>query len=244
MIARNKGDSGEVNLKNRKGRTLKFNLAAKSSKQPCVTFKDIDNMKTKLHLSGKKTLLMNQGLRAITNNRKIIPPNYREYLVGKSETESEYFTISPISLKVDDKEKKNENENVQKTEEVEVIHVKNLQEYVDHAISERGYSNNRTLVKILGDTGGEFFKISMSIINLDDVSEDNKSNSKKNRTTYEDDVFSNDFKDNGVNKLLLIAICTKSKEDYEMVSQVFNLLDLNITGSQLIVTGENINFIL
>ena len=161
---------------------------------------------------------MNQGLRAITNNRKIIPPNYREYLVGKSGTESEYFTISPISLKVDDKEKKNENENVQNTEEVEVIHVKNLQEYVDHAISERGYSNNRTLVKILGDTGGEFFKISMSI--------------------------SNDFKDNGVNKLLLIAICTKSKEDYEMVSQVFNLLDLNITGSQLIVTGENINFIL
>ena len=65
MIARNKGDSGEVNLKNRKGRTLKFNLAAKSSKQPCVTFKDIDNMKTKFHLSGKKTLLMKRWYQII-----------------------------------------------------------------------------------------------------------------------------------------------------------------------------------
>ena len=233
MIARNKGDNEEVSLKRKKGKNLKFDLRAKTSKQPSVSFKAIDNMKTTLKLSGKKTLLFNQGLRAITNNRKIVPPNYKQHLVERTKTESDFFTITPITLKADETEE----EDVQKS--VDVVHVRNLQEYIDHVINERNYGNNRTLVKLLGDTGGDFFKVSMSIINLDKVSEDINTNTKKSRTTYKDEPFHNDFKDNGVNKILLVATCTKTKEDYEMVSKVFNLLDLNITGSKLIVTGKN-----
>ena len=81
-------------LKRSNGRRLQFTQAAKSSKQPKkkqVSHDEIDRLKTKLKLSGKKTALLNQSLRVITNNRKIVAPNYKQHQVEKSKKEEDFF---------------------------------------------------------------------------------------------------------------------------------------------------------
>ena len=90
------------------------------------------------------------------------------------------------------------------------------------------FSDN-LLVKIIGDTGGNFFKLSLSII---DLSTPLSSQKKKG------DMFGDCFSDNGVQKLLLIAIVAKGKEDYELVKSVFDLIDFNVDGVKMIFTGD------
>ena len=90
------------------------------------------------------------------------------------------------------------------------------------------FSDN-LLVKIIGDTGGNFFKLSFTIIDLD-----NLPNGQKKKG----DMFGDLFSDNGVQKLLLIAIVAKGKEDYELVKSVFDLIDFKVDGAKMIFTGD------
>ena len=205
-----------IELKSRRGRPMKFKMASDNQEPSQVSYLAIDKLKQVLRLSGKKTLKMNQGIRMITKNKKIIPSNYKAHLASLSKKERSFLDVSKVKLN-------------SSSETKTVVHVKNLGDYIEHVKIERKLSDN-LLVKIIGDTGGNFFKLSLSIIDLDNLPSDSK---KK-----KDDMFGDYFSDNGVQKLLLIGIMAKGKEDYELVKSVFDLIDFKVPGVHMIFTGD------
>ena len=73
------------------------------------------------------------------------------------------------------------------------------------------------LLKLMGDTGGNFFKYCMQVIDMRKVLKE-----KRGRACLSDGLFSHEYNENGVNKIIILAIVAKEgvSECYDLVSKV------------------------
>ena len=81
------------------------------------------------------------------------------------------------------------------------------------------------LLKLMGDTGGNFFKYCMQIIDMRKVLKE-----KRARACLSDGLFSHEYNENGVNKIIILAIVAKEgvSECYDLVSKVLKLFNLKV----------------
>ena len=129
--------------------------------------------------------------------KKNVQSHYKSWLVRKSKDEESFFNITKVV--VNDQAK-------------EIVHVKDVQEYISHVIRCRGVDEDDCLIKIGGDTGGDYLKITMNIIDLKKLENPGSIPAGEN--------------ENGVKKLKIIAIVYKGVENYNLVKAVLDLLNL------------------
>ena len=67
----------------------------------------------------------------------------------------------------------------------EVVHTENLGDYLEHIILKRQIPQESVYIKVMGDTGGDYYKTSVSVVNLNNVS-GSASEAPKPRSTYND----------------------------------------------------------
>ena len=193
------GGDKTVTLKNRKGPSLTVSVGASSSSQkspPKVTFNTLDKLKCQLRLSDRGALSLAKSQRGIIG-KKNVQSHYKSWLVRKSKDEESFFNITKVV--VNDQAK-------------EIVHVKDVQEYISHVIRCRGVDEDDCLIKIGGDTGGDYLKITMNIIDMKKLENPGSIPAGEN--------------ENGVKKLKIIAIVYKGVENYNLVKAVLDLLNL------------------
>ena len=113
-----------IQLKSKRGRPLKLRMSAEKPERSDVSLQMINQLRQVLRLSGKKALKMNQGIRMITKNKKIIPPNFKEHLANLSKKERSFLEMSKINLSTCPEPKT-------------VVHVKDLGDFIEHVKIER-----------------------------------------------------------------------------------------------------------
>ena len=234
------GDSTKVVLKRKRGPSMSLDLSLQLGSRPSTrfSFEDLDCIRRKLKLQNRGVLDLSQALRHISQNRQIIPPGYKEHLIAMTREADDFLTVSKIQIK----EKNDDGAIVDKL--IDCVHVMDTQEKINHLMEVRGILPENCLVKVLGDTGGDFFKVSLSCIDLSKYG--NLEQQPHHRSLFSEELFADANSDNGVNRLQLIGICQKSKEDYDLVSQVLKLLKLENITVRWIATGDQkyINIIL
>ena len=216
-------------LKNIRGRRMTIHTGQRSH-QPMVkrlNFKDLDEMRKRLQLSDRGALLYLRKHRTLVG-RKSVQPHAAKYMAECARQETSFLKITPIKLA---------SEANSELEHKQVVHVENIGDYVEHVVIRRGIPREDVLVKFLGDTGGQFFKTSVSVIDLRNVASEAASGQQtKARSTYTDPA--GDYKDTSVEKLLITGMCAKAKEDYELVKKVIDLQGLDTLGYQQVHGGD------
>ena len=227
-----------VSLKRKRGPALSLNLGTVPKKQK-MSFEDMDKFQSALDLPDRGSLKLAKGLRVLHKDRKLLPSGYDKYLVQKSNIEEEYLEVSKVTLKRESKVKTEDGFKTHVEDEViEVAHVAELPKFVGHINEVRdNKETDEILVKILGDTGGNFFKLCMSVINLTRLRAI-IAKMKEGRSSFSDGLFPEESNENGIDQLLVIAIAHKTKEDYPLVSAVFQLLDFNLPGCRIVFGGD------
>ena len=89
----------------------------------------------------------------------------------------------------------------------------------------------------MGDTGGAFFKFCMQVIDLTKVLLEKP----KGRACLTDGLFSQEYNENGVNRILILAIVPGAniQETHDLVSKVMELMNLRILNCKKIIhTGD------
>ena len=223
------GDSSSATLKRPKGPQLTVHLGELPEKPRQLTHQDMLNFKVKYGVSNQDTKDFAHDYRTL-HGRDSVQSFVGDYLAQITDTEAEYLTLTKIKI----------NSGGELIEKVCVI-VKDLQDVIDHVKAARNIGEEICLVKILGDTGGSFFKMCLATINLDRVRE--LLAQAKARSTYADGPFLVDDNDNGINALFIIALVPKCKEDYLLVSQVIRLLKLENLREKRWVSGGDQKYI-
>ena len=230
-----------ASLHRKKGPKMQVDLTPPSKRKQSgrqLKFAEIDRFKSKLKLSGRKTMMFNQGYRVL-NGRKSIASGYKQHVTDRTNEEAQFLTQTEITLEGD----------IHKT----VIHAEHLQDYFERVKLKRGINHNNVLLKLCGDLGGDLFKLNMQVIDLNKL---DKELAKKRhlwlraRNGYKDGLFPTEFSDNSVERLFFVAAVKTAKENYELVASVFDLVDFTglkgfkkfgITGDQKfinIITGK------
>ena len=207
------GDSSSATLKRLKGPRMTVNLGKIPEKVRPLSHQDMLNFKRKYNASNRETLEFAHDYRTL-HGKHSVESFLGDHLVDITDTEEEFLTLTTIRIK------NGEGEFIEKV----CVIVKDLQAVIDHIKRERSIKDDVCLVKLLGDTGGNFFKICLSTIDLDKVRE--LLAKPKAPSKYADGPFLVDNNDNGINALFIIAMVPKCKEDYLLVSQVIDLLKL------------------
>ena len=225
IITNAAGDSSSATLKRPKGPRMEVNLGKLPEKTRQLTHQDLLNFKVKYGTSNQQTLDFAHDYRTL-HGRDSVESFLGDYLVKITDIEAEFLTLTTIKI----------NSGGELIEKVCVI-VKDLQTVIDHVKAARNIGEEICLVKLLGDTGGNFFKMCLACINLDRVRE--LLAQGKARSTYADGPFLVDDNDNGINALFIVALVPKCKEDYLLVSQVIRLLKLeNLREQRWVSSGD------
>ena len=228
----NNSENDPIKLSRPKGRRLRVYLHKRKRKKSSmfqVSHVDLDKLKVKLKLSKTKSKVLAQGIRHVCGSRKAVAPGYKEHLVQTSRDQEQFLTVDHIKVK---KSTKKSEEEVAK----DVVHIRDLQQYFDHIRTRRNISPADCLLKLMGDTGGNFFKYCMQVIDMTRVLKE-----KRGRACLSNGLFSNEYNDNGVNKILILAIVAKENvsECYSLVSKVLKLMNLNVQNCKRIIrTGD------
>ena len=195
-------------LKNTAGPRVVLQRGQKKAPAKKFTHSVMNQMKKTMKLSDRGTLQQARKIRAIVG-RKAVEPGLAKHLVETAQDERKFLSVTPIKLaSTSDGPPQNK----------EVIHISELGDYVDHICLKRGIPKDQTYVKVLGDTGGNFFKTSISVIDKQKIVTEKKPH--KARSTYADATGDDVYKDTSVDKILITGMCAKAKEDYELVSKV------------------------
>ena len=190
------GDFGKVVLKRKRGPSISLDLSLQNASHQSTrfSFEDLDCIRRKLKLHNRGVLDLSHALRHISQNRKIIPPGYKEHLISMTKEADEFLTISKIKIK----EKGDNGAIVEKL--IDCVHVQDAQVKVNHLMVVRDILPENCLVKVIGDTGGEFFKVSLACIDLSKYV--NLEQLPLHRSLYSDELFADSHSDNGVNMLI------------------------------------------
>ena len=123
-----------------------------------------------------------------------------------------------------DSDKKAERENGAKVDRI-VVFAEKFPELVHYLCSKRGWHVMTEIFKKVGmDGGGGFMKICLNLIRVqNELSSPAKS---KTRQTYQDGLCTNKFKDNGVRKLIILAIVQGVQETHYNMKVLFDLLGI------------------
>ena len=200
-----------VYLSQNRGLPLRVDLFAHKQYQSVqsheITHDNIDFIKNDLGLSQNKTKRLARNLRACTKNRRIIQCGLKSHLTESLHALDEYFETRCIVIG-------DESHTVTFCNDIAM-----LVEYVKKA---RQLSVDADLLfKIGTDFGGHFLKICMNIIVLN-----HQSPPVKKRMKHSDNL-SDTYKDTSVNKLIILAAAHESKESYETVKCLFDLLSIH-----------------
>ena len=223
------GDSASATIKRPKGPQLTVNLGKVPDTPRQLNHQDMLNFKVKYGLSNQDTKEFAHDYRTL-HGRNSVQSFVGDFLAKITDIEAEFLTLAKVKIN-------SGGELIEKT----CVIVKDIQTVVDHVKAARNIGDECCLVKLMGDTGGNFFKMCLATINLDRVRE--LVTQGKARSTYADGPFVVDDNDNGINALFIVALVPKVKEDYLLVSQVIRLLKLENLGEQRWVSGGDQKFI-
>ena len=104
-----------------------------------------------------------------------------------------------------------------------VVIVKDLDCFVQSMLKERGYDPATALIKIGGDGGGEFFKLTLSIIDRHSTM---NSPVKSARRTFNQGVAPEQAKDTSAKRMFLVALVPGISETYENMQLLLSNLNL------------------
>mgnify|MGYP007015550445 CR=1 FL=1 len=158
---------------------MTVNVGKVPEKPRPLSHQDMRNFKVKYGVSNQDTQLQDTSW-----VRQRIESFLGDFLVQQTDIEAGFLEITTIKIKSGGKLIK----------KVCVI-VSDLQAVIDHIKEAGGIDEEVCLVKIMGDTGGAFFKMSLSTINLDRLRR--LLAEGKARATYADGPFLVDDNDNG-----------------------------------------------
>ena len=196
-----------VGLSQEKGRPLRVELFPdKEPKSLTITHEQIEFIKNDLNLSQNRTKRLARNLRACSKKRKIIPCGLTSYLSGNLHGLDDFFETKCIDIS---------------GESHTVLFCNDIGMLVEHMKVSRSISLGADLLFKIGiDFGGHFLKICMNMIVLNDQSPPSKKRMKYNET------LSDPYKETSVNKLIILAAAYETKETYESVKELFDLLNI------------------
>ena len=218
-----------VTLMRPKGPRMTVNVGKLPEKPRPLSHQDLLNFKVKYGVSNQDTLDFAHDYRTL-HGRGSVESFLGDFLVQQTELEASFLELTTIEIN-------SGGELIQKV----CVFAKDLQALIDHIKAARNINEEVCLIKLMGDTGGKFFKMSLATINLDRLRR--LLAEGKARATYADGPFLVDNNDNGINALFIVAIVPKCKEDYKLVSQVIQLLKLQNLREQRWISGGDQKYV-
>ena len=229
VVTNEAGGSSTASLMRPKGPKMNVNVGKLPEKPPPLTHQDMMHAKVKYGFSNRDTKEFAHDYRAI-HGRDSVQSFLGDFLVQQTDIEASFLKLTTIEI----------NSGGELVQKVCVI-AKDLQALIDHIKAARNINDEVCLVKIMGDTGGHFFKMTLATINLDRLRK--LLAEGKARATYADGPFLVDDNDNGINALFIVAICPKCKEDYLLVSQIIKLLKLENLRERRWISGGDQKYV-
>ena len=229
VVSNEAGDSPSTSLMRPKGPRMTVTVGKVPEKPSPLSHQDLLHFKVKYRVSNRDTLAFAHDYRA-KHGRDSVESFLGDFLVQQTDIEASFLEITTIKI----------NSGGELIEKVCVI-VSDLQSVIDHIKEARHINEEVCLVKIMGDTGGSFFKMSLATINLDRLRR--LLAEGKARKTYADGPFIVDDNDNGINALFIVAIVPKCTEDYLLVSQVIKLLKLQNLRERRWISGGDQKYV-
>jgi hypothetical protein len=184
-----------------------------SSKQQLLSAKDFLKLQANFNLSQKTTCGIASAIRVATKKRKAVEPNLQKKLSIKIHSLDKYFSILKIDfvkIKCGDSADADEL----------VVYCKDLNGLIQYVKQER--QSSEVHLKFGIDGGGGFLKICLSI-----QSTNNNEKSGSCRQKYEEGIAAKRFKDTGVKKIFILGLAQSSQENYENVSKLWSVINVN-----------------
>ena len=214
-----------IRLKRKRGPPLVISTAPSAKKQKIVTHSDLNKLARQLNLSDTKTRENAKAIRTLFG-RNVIEKGYNKSLPEKSKVMECMVEEHKLEF-IHKRSKKDKSENpelepvikIQKT----LVAVKNIGDLIQHIQKERGIAHEDKMVKIGMDTGGDFVKVTLNVIDVPKY----YGEEEKRRASYGDGISPKQNKDTSVKKLLILAIVSKVQENHENVSQILQALDMS-----------------
>lgn len=228
----------DIKLKRKRGPPMSINVEPVAKKSRIVTHSDLDKISRQLNLSDIKSRENARALRTIFG-RKSIQAGYAESLPKKAKTMELMLDVKMLefSQKIS-KKARIENPALDPVLRFQkaVVYAKDLGDLVEYVQDKRGMKPEDTLVKIGMDTGGDFVKVTLNVIDIPKYNEEEI----KKRSSYGDGISPKQAKDTSVKKLLIVAIVSKVQESYENVSRILQVLDLTTLGKFKIAADQKL----
>ena len=215
--------SSTTSLMRQKGPRMTVNVGKLPEKPTPLSHQDMLNFKVKYGVSNRDTLKFAHDYRT-KHGRGSVQSHLGNFLVQQTDIEASFLELTTIEINLG-------GELVTKV----CVIARDLQALIDHIKEARNINEEVCLVKLMGDTGGKFFKMSVAVINLDRLRK--LLAEGKARATYADGPFLVDDNDNGINALFIAALVPKCKEDYLLVSQVIKKLKVERLRERRWVSG-------
>lgn len=200
----------EISLSQTKGgKNLRVKITPLPEKQiGQMQLNDVIKMKYNNNLSGRSIAQIISATRKATGYNAIVEPNIKKKLMDRSHVLDDYFEAKEFNFV----HVKGDEEIISPAPAVICSNVRGLIEYVK---SSRKIVNEHLKIGI--DGGGDFLKICLSI------------QSPNNSTSDEllQAEISEDSKDTGVKKVILLCIAPKVQENYKNVSMLWSALNID-----------------
>ena len=231
-------NSNHALLKRTHGPPMSVSLGPITKKPKIVTHEDLEKLSRQLNLSDTKSKENAKAIR-ILFGRNAVQSGYKESLPAKAKEMESMLDVKILEFtekKSKKEQKDNPNVDPISTFQKPVVFAKHLGDLVSHVQNKRGVKPDDTFVKIGMDTGGDFVKVTLNMI---DVLKYNENESVK-RSCYGDGISPKESKDTSVKKLLIVAIVPKVQESYENVSKILQVLDLTTLGRFKIAADQKL----
>ena len=185
-----------ISLERLASRTIK--KSDSNTKRVLFSKEDVIGMQQDLQLSNKGTKILSRDKRIVTWSRKSIESDIRKKLQDVYHQLDEFFELRQLVYRFEDKDSKLIEHNKQPT-----VVCTDLPGLISKIIETRQIEENKSLIRISIDGGGGFFKVCLSIFDIDNPYQNTSSSSMSKR-----------FKDSGVKRIFVIGIVPKVSEYY------------------------------
>lgn len=190
------------------------NATARATTPHLLSGQDFVKIKTQFNLSSKTTLGIASALRVASKKRTIIEPGLKKTLERKNLELEEFFSVKKLDFLTTKSKISTLVTNL-------LVYCNNLENFIEYIETRREIGNHHLKVGI--DGGGGFLKVCLSIQALQDKTDQKESKRQK----YDDGVCAKTFKDSGVKKLFILGIAKSTQENYDNVSEIWKMLNIN-----------------
>ena len=187
---------------------------------------DMSALQVDLDLSTRETLKLGKHLRSASSSRKIIEPHLKLSLNARDHELDEFFDVKYIDFI-----RQEGGTTIEATPRWAVI-CKNVSSLIRKITTSRGYTSD-TLIKIGIDGGGGFFKISLSVVQLDAID----AQSDKRRRCYAESPASQ-IQESSVKRLMLLAVVPEIQENYCNLLKLWTILDINQLEKDFVISAD------